>query len=547
MFEVGKLFSHKPDHPMNSVASARRILKELDESKRKPVEALIEIEGWANSLAGTDGFACDDRFLIVAEIESSGNRAAQDVFQDYLRHIHTRDQEQRKLYESLHGYWSAVAAAYERCVLDHEAGESGAARFTRYLAHAIARAIRASEHAERMSQLRYIGSGAELWKSPCRLFAYAEKMEVDHVAIVVHEREVHSTIRAELLRMAGMSLAALHELPPEQVELAGRILERFAVSFSWSTEISADCNFVIDLADGAPPRQRHPDEVASPGKRFFGGGPALPKLVEIEGLVEKNLLAEEARFGPEFSQPQIYSVIRHLLIYLGTEPPQRRFARTAVSAPVEIIHGFASICPRVTILDAGSGAAIDDDLNVEQHKRSGVQLTAETPDEAPEIWTMCDRSEWGLGVEIPQRPGAWAEPGVLCGVRDSAASPWSVGIIRSVETSEFGRMHCGLWIMSKHPIATHLRVIGNETHQLANWETSSGGFKYSYLRALLLPDGVKAHDRPVMLIERQTIWIGELYEIMAGEHTRHVRLMELIEEGIDYMRVGFAWVTPGAA
>ena len=67
------------------------------------------------------------------------------------------------------------------------------------------------------------------------------------------------------------------------------------------------------------------------------------------------------------------------------------------------------------------------------------------------------------------------------------------------------------------------------------------------LRALLLPDGVKAHDRPVMLIERQTIWIGELYEIMAGEHTRHVRLMELIEEGIDYMRVGFAWVTPGAA
>lgn len=547
MFEIGKLFSHKPDHPMNSVESARRLLKKLDEAKRKPVEALIEIEGWANSIAGTDGFACDDRFLIVAEIESNGNRVAEDVFQDYLRHIHTRDHAQRKLYESLHSYWSAVAAAYERCILDHEAGESGAARFTSHLAVAIARAIRAGEHAERMSQLRYIGSGAELWKMPCRLFAYAEKMEVDHASIVVHEREVHSTIRAELLRMAGMSLAALHELPPEQVELAGRVLERFAISFSWSAEALPDCNFVLDLAAGAPPRQRRADDLASPTKRFFGGGPALPKLEEIEGLVEKNLLAEEARFGEEFSQAQIFSVIRHLLIYLGPNPPQRRFARTAVTAPVEIIHGFASISPRVTILDAGSGAAIDDDLNVEQHQRSSVQLAAETPDEAPEIWTMCDRSEWGLGVEIPQRPGAWAEPGVLCGVRDSAASPWSVGIIRSVETSEFGRMHCGLWIMSKRPIATHLRVIGNETNKASNWETSSGGFKYSYLRALLLPDGVKAHDRPVMLIERQSIWIGELYEIMAGEHTRHVRLMELIEEGIDYMRVGFAWVMPGAS
>lgn len=544
MFEIGKLFSHKPDHPMNSVAAACDLLSALDESK--PAAALVEIEAWASSLAGTDGFACDDRFLIVAEIESSGSRVVGDVFQDYLRHIHTRDQEQRKLYESLHSYWSAIAAAYERCSLDHEAGESGAARFTPHLALAIARAIRAREHAERMSQLRYIGSGAELWESPCRLFAYAEKMEVDHVAIVVHEREVHSTIRAELLRMAGMSLAALHELPPEQVELAGRVLERFAVSFSWSAEALPDCNFVLDLADGTPPRQRRPDEAVSPTKRFFGGGPALPKLEEIEGLVEKDLLAEEARFGEEFSQAQICSVIRHLLIYLGPEPPQRRFARTAVSAPVAIIHGFAAISPRVTILDAGSGATIDDDLNVEQRKRSGVQLAAETPDSEPEIWTMCDRSEWGIGVEIPQRPGAWAEPGVLCGGRDNETSPWWVGIIRSVETSEFGRMHCGLWIMSKRPIATHLRVIGNETNQAANWETSSGGFKYSYLSALLLPDGVKAHDRPVMLIERQTIWIGEIYEIMAGEHTRHVRLMELIEEGVDYMRVGFAWMAPAA-
>ncbi len=548
MLEIGKLFSHKPDHPMNSVAAARQVLKKLDDSKPKPkpVAALSEIEAWASSLAGTDGFACDDRFLIVAEIESSGKRVVGDVFQEYLRHIHKRDQEQRKLYESLHAYWSAIAAAYERCVVDHEAGESGAARFTQHLAIVIARAIRASEHAERMSQLRYIGSGAELWKSPCRLFAYAEKMEISQVAFVVHEREVRSTIRAELLRMAGMSLAALHELPPEQVELAGRILERFAVSFSWSTELSPDCNFVLDLAEGAAPRQRRPDEAVSPAKRFFGGGPALPKLEEIGELVAKSLLADEARFGPEFSQAQIFSVIRHLLIYLGPNPPQRRFPRTVVTAPVTIIHGFTAISPRVTTLDAGSGAAIDDDLNVEQRKRSDVQLAAEAPDSEPEIWTMRDRSEWGLGVEIPQRLGAWAEPGVLCGGRDSETSLWWVGIIRSVEASEFGHMHCGLWIMSKRPIATHLRVIGNETHQLANWETSSGGFKYSYLRALLLPDGVKAHDRPVMLIERQSIWIGELYEIMAGEHPRHVRLMELIEEGADYMRVGFAWVTPGA-
>jgi hypothetical protein len=540
MFELGKLFSHKPDHPMNSVSAARDLLNAVDESE--PVAALIEISTWANSLALTDGFGCEDRFLIVSEIEASGNRVAVDVFQEYLRHIHKRDQEQRKIFESIHGYWSALAEAYERCIQDHEAGEAGAGSFGKHLGLAIARALRACEHAERMRQLRYIGSGAELWRAPYRLYTYAEKLSLDEVPVAVHEREVRSTIRAELLRMVGMSLAALHEMPPEQVELAGRILERFAISFSWSAEPLSDCNFVIDLAGMAPARQRGAEEPPSPTKRYLGGGSALHKLEEIEALIAKDLLAEEARFGPEFTQAQIVSVIRHLMLYLGVNPPKRRFERTSVSKPVMITYGFGSVAPRVATLEAGSGVQIDEELNVRQLRSSGVELAAELPDAEPEVWTMRDQSEWGVGVDIPQGLGSWAEPGVLCGIRENEKSPWWVGIIRRIDAPEFGRPHCGLWIMSKRPIATHLRVIGNETHQAENWETSSGGFRYNYMRALLLPDTVKAHDRPVMLIERQPIWIGELCEIMAGEHPRHIRLMELIEEGSDYMRIGFSWM-----
>jgi hypothetical protein len=78
MFELGKLFSRKPDHPMNSVGKARDLLGAVDESD--PVAALVEIGTWANSLAGADGFACDDRFQIVSEIEAAGSRVAVEVF-----------------------------------------------------------------------------------------------------------------------------------------------------------------------------------------------------------------------------------------------------------------------------------------------------------------------------------------------------------------------------------------------------------------------------------------------------------------------------------
>lgn len=543
MFEIGKLFSHKPDHPMNSIESARKILKPLE--KAKPFDALVAIGGWARSLARAAGFACDDRFQIVVEVESAGKEVVATVFQEYMKYIHKRDQYQRTIYEALRDYWAAVAAAYEGCVLDHMEGKPGAAAFTGHLPLAIARAIRASEKAKRMSRLRYVASDAEIWESVCRLMTYAEKMAVDQLAIVVYEHEVHTTIRAELLSMAGMSLAELSKVPPEQVELAGRILARFAVSFSWSTQSQPDCYFVFDLAAGAPPRRRSANEAPSPTKRYFGGGPALAKLAEVEALVENNLLAAESHFGPEFSQAQIVSVIRHMLVYLGSAPPQRRFPRAEVTVPIEIIHGFGAIAPGVVVLDAGSAAMIDEHLNVKQRKRPGVELAAETVDLEPELWTTSDGSEWGLGVDIPKGLGTWAEPGILCGVRQNTSAPWLVGIIRSAEANEFGRTHCGLWIMSKRPISTHLRLLGSEAHKVANWETSSGGFGYTYIRALLLPDAVTVNERPVMLIERQTIWIGEICELMAGEQSRYVRLMELIEEGSDYIRVGFDWMTEG--
>lgn len=541
MIGLGHLFSRKPDHPMHSPAAARDLLAGIDESK--PLAALDDVAGWAVSVAGADGFGCDDRFLVVAEIESCGNRVVHEVFAEFLRLIHARGQAQRALYKSLHDYRMAIVDAYGRSIADAEKGERGAEAFRAHLPLAIGRSLRAIGLAERLRLLRYMGSDPATWSTACHLYARAEAAGIDEPPLVLHEREVHTTIRAEFLRLLGLNLAALHELPPEQVELSARILERFAISFSWSRQRQADCNFLIDLAASKPPRNCPPEEAAGDGKRFFGGGKALPKLEEIQQLVLKDLLTDEARFGKEFTQAQIASVIRHLLLYLGTNPPQRRFERNPVVEPLSVVNGFAHVCQRVTSLDAGSSAKIDDNLNVSQAARkAAVHLAAEAIDSVPELWTTRDRSDWGIGVEVPRGLGTWTEPGALCAMQASDGAPWWVGIVRRVDAEEFGGLHCGIWVLSKKPLSVHMRVIGTETNKASNWETSSGGFQYRYMRALLLPDTVKAHDRPVMLIERQVIGIGEICELLVGEHSRHLRLKELIEEGADYMRVGFEWM-----
>jgi len=89
--------------------------------------------------------------------------------------------------------------------------------------------------------------------------------------------------------------------------------------------------------------------------------------------------------------------------------------------------------------------------------------------------------------------------------------------------------------------ATFREASGSEGQEASNWETSTGSFSYRYMRAMLLPDALKWHDHPVLLMAREELGMGELCEVMVGEHSRTIELVELIEEGGDYLRVGFRW------
>lgn len=544
MYDVHKLFEHKPDHPMNSAADVRRMFEDL--AKTEPVAALEQIAHWAGTLRDYDGFSCDDRFEVVSEIEAAGNKRVDAVFEELFKHIHTRDRAQRRLFEPLDAFWSAVSGAYGRCVLDHERGENGAARVRKDLPLAVARSIRAAGMAEKLRLLRYADPSADMWQALYRLLTYAESLGIDAEAVTAYPREAHTTPRAEFLRVMGLSLAALHELPPEQVELCSRVLARFAISFAWSREPVPACNFVVDLAVASGPWQRKNTEPPAASKRHFGGGPALVKMEEIERLAADHLLSEDARYGKEFSQAEIVTVIRHLRTYLGADPPHRRFPRATVSDAVSVVRGFRAICQRVTTVELGAGMALGEDLRVEQRKKSEVHLVAEEIEAVPELWRTKNRSEWGMGIDVPRGLGLWVEPGVLCGIQEREGAPWWVGIVRRLDAGEAASLHCGLWIMSKKPVSVFLRVIGTETQKASNWETSSGGFEYRYMRALMLPDALKSHEHPIMLIERQDVGMGELCEIMLGEHSRHIQLVELIEEGADYIRVAFVWKAPAA-
>jgi len=254
------------------------------------------------------------------------------------------------------------------------------------------------------------------------------------------------------------------------------------------------------------------------------------------------MLSEEQRFGQEFSPAQIITVIKHLDIYLGVAPPQRRYARTKAISTVNVVHGLKPICQRVTKIELGSGVALSEDMDIKAKTANILKLVAEEIESTPEVWVQNDQSEWGLGADIPPELGKWAEPGKLCGVQLRGEKAWWVGIVRRMDASK--TTHCGIRIFSKRPVSVWLRVLGVGEHHAANWETSTGSFEYNYLRAIMLPDALKSHDHPVMIFENGNYVPGQLCEVMMGEQSRHIKLVEFLEEGEDYVHAAFEWHDP---
>ncbi len=541
MLDWLKDFGGKPDHPLRDAQAAEEMLAGLPEGVS--LENLEQISHWVASVKDARGFACDDRLAVMRLLDQAAAAHAGPLFNQFFSKIHQPDRATRNIWDALCEYWGRLAAGYAQCVADFEHGEKGAKNVEQEMPLATARALRAASLRFKLRYLRFVGIDAADWAPLYRLYAFAELKQFDNVPVVAYAREVHTTARAELQKILLLYLAAPHEFPPAQLELAFRILARFAISSEWSRVPQAECNFVFNLAGGGPPAHTPDKDTAGANKRFIGSGQALVKLGELRALSEKNMLSDELRFGKEFTPAQIITVIKHLQIYLSASPPHRHYARTKASVEVSVVHGLKPICQRVTKIELGSGTSLGENLDLKAKTASTVNLVAEEIESTPELWAQKDQSEWGLGVDIPPDLGKWAEPGKLCGIQLRGAKDWWVGIIRRLDAD--AGLHCGIRIFSKRPVSVWLRVLGASGHQADNWASSTGSFAYDYMRAIMLPDALKSHDHPVMILENKSYVPGQICEVMMGEHSRQIKLVEFLEEGEDYVRAAFEWQQTG--
>lgn len=538
--------SEKPDHPMFSIAEAKKLLAELPQDD--PFKALEEITAWLESVTATGGFKAELRVNLVKLLDETSLPIYAEVLKDYLAAPHLQDFQGMHLWKNMHVYAGHLARAYEECIAACRGEEMAQYERHELLPLLTVRLMRAAAEHLKLELMRYLDIGNETWARIYKYYGEAETGQYAHTKLFAYPGyAVHTSPQHELLRTLVFYESSPGNLAPEQIEVAFRIAGRMVAFFDLTATPDVTSEYWIDLANPAAPKPVDDKIVPMPTMRFFTPLRALPRISEIIHQHEHGGMEEERRFGSEFTPQGKLTVLRHLLVYWNKYHPRRAAPRMGISANVEVAHGFRAIIrlvPRVD-LDESSGLSREEAEALASHGAFGI-VKEEGPAYTPDIWTIVDVSATGIGGLIPKATGAWVKVGSLLGLRAQKTQTWWVGVIRRLHSDPQHVVHTGIEILGKKCLAVWLRVLGKGAERVANWETSSGSFKYDYYPAILLADAQNSYLHATMLLETGTYSEGKIFEVMLGEKSRDIELTTIEAEGEDYELVKFNWLVPSS-
>jgi hypothetical protein len=543
MFSLHDIFDGKPDHPMFDAKEARRLLAELP--KDDPFKELEEITSWLDSLKDAPGFRPEARAEIIMLLDETIQPLYAVLLQLYLGAPHLQDFKGKHLWQSLHNTMKTLAEAYSVCVHEYQHAEKKSFDYKELIPVICVRLLRAVAEQMKLQLMHYVDIEQAVWDRLCSCYNFAETAQIaDSMIFAYPKQAIHISPQRELLRALMLYESSPGTLAPDQIEVSFRIAARMVGFFDFKNAPDPDCAYCFDLAKPNAPRRVDANIQTTPMMRFFGAIKAVPKVTDIIAHHEHGLIEKEQRFGSEFTPAGKLTVLKHLQLYWGNDQPHRHQERRGINTAIDVVHSFRTISKLVTRMDIDNAMNISEKDAAALKERSDINLAADNDevDYSTENWKVTDVSVDGIGGIIPNNGGAWVKIGDLCGLKAGNSSIWWIGMIRRLHTDSKGAVHVGIEMLAKKPLSVWLRTLGKGTEKVSNWETSSSSFKYDYLPAILLPDASNSYVSATLLMESGSYVPETIYEVMLGEKSRNIKLVDLLVEGEDYEQVKFQWL-----
>ena len=531
-----------PDHPMQSLAEAKKIVALLPDND--PDRALADLTHWAASMNATDAFTPGRRARVLMELDAASRTPWRAQAARYLapagRPKPGREGDAkllRAMFDCVTEMGNGFAIA-----LDAEAGESGWLEKNR--ARVCLRNMRALMRRLALAHmLKHTGTTAT-WERLHRRHALCEELGVARNLLPVFDGDsATSSVRLEYAHGLLLELAAPESLLGREVELVFRIARRVAASVRIEQERFDDAWFAV-----VPSGDARPMPVARLGRRaaarplYIGTANCLTRL---QAVLERDLGRDEDEsdtlYGiEEFTLGECTRILKRLIEHWGPKPPQRRTPRIGMATPVRIISGFervAGVVPPIEKRTAGSADQARRRLNMQLDattnalKRSSISAARENPAR------LVDASAGGMGIAIRRKDAAWASLGMLVAVLIEPGKTWVIGVLRRIYTVD-DELRLGVQTLSAKPVAVTLRT--DTALRDSVWEEAirfEATYKELYRTGILLePQQLPLSGSDVLLppglASRGTQFNVPLTQ--GGE--QRIRVARLLDEGEHYQR-----------
>lgn len=520
------------DHPMSSMAEARKLLAELPEDDN--ARALEEVTSWLTSVTDTPGFDPVLRFDIITLLDETGWPLHTERLTDYLSAPHLHDFQGVQAWRRLLRFTMELARAYDACLKGYLQAKPPPANREKILPPLCTRALRASGEEIKLYLLRYIDIPPAAWQQLYRFHAAAESAGVAQTLLSFDAWHRPETCpQHQFLRTLMLYVSSPANLAPDQIELCFRITRRLADLFDLTVQPDSDSEYWLDLDGDSPPSPYAGEAQSGTAVRYFGAIRALAAIREIMKWNDGDEPAEERRFGDDFSPDGKLAMLRHLHAHWDRDHPHRKMARRNTIANIEVVHGFHAIARIVPHYELDKVPDLSGADRVALTARSQIGLDS---DYLPEMWTVTDASLSGMGAMVPRKGGAWLTAGSLCGIKLQNAELWWIGVVRRLHTDQQDIAHVGIEILAKRSRAVWLRR-----------RAAAGGEHpgaYDYFPAILLPDAHNSYVDATLLLEAGSYEAGKQEEILLGENFREIILTGTADEGKDFERVTIRWLNP---
>jgi hypothetical protein len=379
--------------------------------------------------------------------------------------------------------------------------------------------------------MRYQDVPPGLWRRAYSVHAGAEAGRFATTAAHPdHAEQTATTATEELLRLLMLQVSMPDMMAPEQTEVAERVTLQMGTDFTLRPAGAADAPFCFDPASDLPPQRAASQGAAS--ARYFGPGAGLDALNRLHKQVMAEDISGVKIFGKDIGPHAQVRAIEHLLRFWGPNPAFSPKAHSPANGELLIVHRYPQICLNLP------DAAFDEN----QAMSLAMTDSEKTKPEPPETWTLRGAGGDELGTEIPQLSRSWARSGELLGVYVQSRAEWWLGVVRRIHAHRGGGTHADIAIFSRKPRSLKLRVLGKDLKLPLGWETSTDAFSYRYLDAILLPDASEKSGTLSMLLPAEGWKARRVYEAIAWEPSRFLRLLKLLRHGQGYARVTFEWL-----